>query len=463
MKHVFTLLLSFLALGFVHAEEITFRLVEFDKSKGDFDFKITGQRPVGSIYYFENEYGATIGNRYNQIPRNKQATLTLEGWTGCTVKHVTLWMCSNNKAGQFAIEVKTGENELCKTRVKDFCDWVGSWVSKDLVTYVAIEQDMTTISPVAEGDDLTITIKGGTQEGSVYLQAISIDYEAGEGIQTESTMGYTTRKLEKKSTISDGDKVILYRSGAAAGDIDGMVEWKYLDAIGIDNINNVYESFIEYFTLNKVEGGWTLTDQYGRKLGAGSKQLFWDEGSTTWNIYLGYDGATIGDAEGKYGTLRYNLPEGSWARFNMYTSQTLPLPWLYLVDGQVKPEVSTSLILSDTERTVDLAEQDTIVVHATLMPISTTDFRVDWTSSDEAVATVNCGVVFLHKAGSAVLTAKARDGGSEATMTVHVTGESSSVATIKENEENAPMFDLSGQRATNASRVVVKNGRKILR
>lgn len=76
----------------VHAAEVVYRIVEYNKATQDFILSASGQVPKGSYAWFENEYGATIGNRYNQIPRNKKAMLWLCGWQGCTIKGITFSM-----------------------------------------------------------------------------------------------------------------------------------------------------------------------------------------------------------------------------------------------------------------------------------------------------------------------------------------------------------------------------------
>ena len=60
-----------------HAAEVVYRIVEYNKTTQDFILSASGQVPKGSYAWFENEYGATTGNRYNQIPRNRKATLWL--------------------------------------------------------------------------------------------------------------------------------------------------------------------------------------------------------------------------------------------------------------------------------------------------------------------------------------------------------------------------------------------------
>lgn len=49
------------------------------------------------------------------------------------------------------------------------------------------------------------------------------------------------RKDGSQSTLADGDVVMLYRSGDAAGNIDGMETSHYLDAIGLNSTSDVQE------------------------------------------------------------------------------------------------------------------------------------------------------------------------------------------------------------------------------
>ena len=120
---------------------------------------------------------------------------------------------------------------------------------------------------------------------------------------------------------------------------------------------NVSDPEVLRFTLNKSADNthWMLIDQHGRKLGAtGKKALAWDDGVTDWEITLGYDGATIASANSSYGTLRFNAPAESYARFNLYTSKTLPLPFLYRKAKQNEAVASSSLSLDVAEMAVAL-------------------------------------------------------------------------------------------------------------
>lgn len=418
-----TAIISLLLLPLsINAAEVVYRIDGYNKAIQDFTIVASGLVPQDSWAYFENEYGATTGNRFNQIPRNRQASLHLVGWEGCTINGITLGMCSNNKAGQVGLAIYDGETMIYKKGTVDFADdsWFGQWVSKDYGVYVDINKQIDIDAITAE--DANITIKGGTSEGSVYVSYIAIDYDAGEGVKLESPMGWSYEKLTKKSTLNEGDKLMMFRSGCAAADIDGMETSHYLDAIAVPSTSDVTEPEVLRFTLAKSENKdfWTLSDQHGRMLGASSKQnLEWGGENTNWTIDLGYEGATITNEKTNFGTMRYNAPVESYARFNLYTSKTLDLPFLYRRDKQNEPEIARSLTFDEAELTVGLDEKN-VALKPAISPKNTTDKRIVWTSDNESVATVNGGFVTLLSVGEAVINAKTKDGGAEASVRLTV-------------------------------------------
>lgn len=373
----------------MQAAEAVYRIVEYNKTTGEFELAASGMVPKGSWAYFENEYGATTGNRYNQIPRNRRATLYLEGWQGCTVRSITLSMCSNRKAGQAGLSLTDGKETIYQLRPCDFAsqEWFGQWVNKDLGVYVDVTKPMKV--PALTSDEAAITLKGGTSEGSVYVNSITIEYDEPAGMQLESPLGWIYEKLEKKSTLNAGDELMIFRNGCAAADIDGIETSHYLDAVPLASTTDVTNHEVLRFTLAEAEtaGMWTLTDQHGRQLAASGKQtLAWDNGVTDWKITLGYEGASITSANEKYGTMRFNAPVESYARFNLYTSTSLPLPFLYRKKGQKEPQPARSLAFEESEMTVCLDDRN-MALRPTLTPASTTDKRIAWSSSNEQVAT----------------------------------------------------------------------------
>lgn len=437
------------------AAEVVYRIVEYNKQTAEFKIAACGMVPRNSRAYFENEFGATTGNRYNQIPRNREAVLYLEGWQGCKVRSITFSMCSNNKSGQVGVALNDGGTTLYESAPVDFAssEWFGSWVSKDLGVYVDVTKQ--TDAPAIATDNATIVVAGGRSEGSVYLDAITIDYDE-DGVELESPLGWQYEKLTKKSTLNAGDEVIIYRNGAAAADYDGMDESHYLDAVAVPSTSDVTSPDVLRFTLGKTDAqNWTFTDQHGRKLGATGKQnLVWDEGMTEWTVELGYDGAVIAPAGTEYGTLRYSTPDNNYARFNLYTSKSLPLPFLYRKGEQKQPEQSRSLAFAEEEQTVSL-DAAHIGLRPTLLPKTTTDKRLRWTSSDESVATVAGGFVTLLGVGETTITAAAYDGGAEATMRLVVTEPTAINGATNDSNVHSPRKVLDGNKIV----IVTEQGR----
>ncbi len=416
--------IALFAIGLsANAAEVVYKIVEYNKTIGEFALSASGVVPQDSWAYFENDFGATTGNRYNQIPRNRQAVLYLAGWEGCTIRSITLSMCSNSKKGQVGMSLNDDDMQLYKFTPVDFADkeWFGEWVSKDLGVYVDVTKRMDV--PALKTNDVSIVVNGGRSEGSVYLDAITIEYDEAPGMKLKSPLGWKYEKLTKKSILTEGDEVMIYRNGSAAADFNGIEKYSYLDVVSVLSTADVADPDVLRFTLNKTAdmAHWTFTDQHGRKLGVTGKQsLAWNEGSTEWTVELGYDGATITNANAEYGTMRYSTPDNSYARFNMYTSKTLLLPFLYRKGEQNSPEQSRSLTFDETAMTVELDEAH-VALRPTLLPKTTTDKRIRWSSTDESVATVNGGYVTLHGVGTTTITATAYDGGAESSIILTVT------------------------------------------
>lgn len=268
MKKIITLLFATLFATAIYAAEITYRVASYNADTDDFVLEAWGEKPAGASAYFFNDYGATTGNRYNQIPRRRQASFELYGWQGCAIKSITFSMCSNSKAGTIGYTIEDGENEISKMAPVDFASeqWFGEWLSKDQNVYGDITKSLN-LNPLTT-DTLAINLMGGTSEGSVYINSITICYDAPESMTLESPQGWVFEKLVKKSTFTEGDVIMLYRSGVAACDLGGMTTSKYLDAKGVNNTSAVNEPDVLLFRLAKEGTAWTLTDQFGRKLGA---------------------------------------------------------------------------------------------------------------------------------------------------------------------------------------------------
>ncbi|MCH5329088.1 MAG: Ig-like domain-containing protein [Coprobacter sp.] len=86
----------------------------------------------------------------------------------------------------------------------------------------------------------------------------------------------------------------------------------------------------------------------------------------------------------------------------------------------VNPTAATEIVLSQTEATMKATQ--TLQLSATVNPENTTDKTIEWTSSDNAVATVSTdGVVTALKVGSSTITAKCGSVTADCQITVEVT------------------------------------------
>lgn len=326
-------------------------------------------------------------------------------------------MCSNAKSGGSSVKVTAGNTSLFSQGATTFNSpqWYGAWVSHINYVYVDVTKPMAISHLVQADEDISIIITG--TESSVYINSYTIEYEPGIE-PTENALGYQYQKVDKKGTIADGDDILLYFAGMAAGNIDATQSYPYMDVYSVHDIMNVYEPELMYFKLRKNGSAWHLINQYGDTLGAtAANKLAWNAGGKEWTIALTYDGAEIANVNSKYGTLRFSSPVGSYARMNTYTSNTLPLPYIYKRIKQNSPIEASSLTIAET-LTLHLC-QDTAILRSSILPKTTTNQRITWKSTNESVVSVRDGIVKPKSIGSADIVVFNSD--SSLTDTCHVT------------------------------------------
>lgn len=373
----------------VAAESVTYEVVKDNNLK--YFIRPFGLKPQYSYAEFYNEYGSIVGNRYNQITNTKTATLYLTGWEGCTIKRITFNMCSNASSGAASYRVTAGATELFSLNRTSFDspNWYGSWVSYATYLYVDVTNPMSLDYVVGADEEVAITITGS--ESSVYINSYTIEYEAGNR-PTESALGYQYTRINRNEVIADGEDVILYYAGTAAGDIDASATNPYMDMYPVANIQNVNEPELMYFKLRQNGSAWHFVNQYGDTLGATAvTHLAWNAGGMSWNITIGYNGAEISNTNSNYGMLRYNAPSGSYVRITNYTSTSQQFPYLYRRVRQNTPVGTTSLTMP-ANLTITMCV-DTTILRPVLLPQNATDRRLRWHSTDASVATVADGIL----------------------------------------------------------------------
>ena len=129
----------------------------------------------------------------------------------------------------------------------------------------------------------------------------------------------------------------------------------------------------------------------------------------------------------------------------------------------VKQQV-TSIALSET--TVSLRAGETKTLTATATPTTAGNTAVEWSSSDNNVATVSAeGVITANGEGTCTITCTAADGyGTTSVCEVTVMQQTTGVEQLRvNNDEPSVYYDLSGQRINKANTqkgVYIKNGKK---
>ena len=132
-----------------------------------------------------------------------------------------------------------------------------------------------------------------------------------------------------------------------------------------------------------------------------------------------------------------------------------------------KPAVEVATVtLSQTEATLEIAGEDfqSVQLVATVAPYDADDMTITWTSSDEAVATVDAnGVVTAVAPGTATITATAANGVSATCVVTVVYAEG--IETI-EAEENAVIYTITGKSVQGSLKslergIYIVNGKKV--
>lgn len=423
-KFIVCMALSWLAATALFANEYVVEIKNFDAKKGTFTLKTYGDKPYFSHIDFYNEFGATTGNTYNQIPGNKQATLDLYGWEGCTIDSVTFGMRSNKNTGNVQAKVELYDDNgaaaatLYDSGVKSFnsADWYGSWVRYSNLVTVDITKEMAVKRAIGE-EYVTVTVTGGVSAGSsVYLDRLTIHYTPDAAVELEKALPYKFTQLGKNDALADGDVCILVNGShiGACEIADEMATYPYMGTTAVGSYDEVYvpenNSFdypaLQFFEMSQKDGAWHMIDQYGDTLGcAGLKHMTYNQGTLTWNITLGatYDGHTIASTNAKYGAIQYNYTD---PRFTTYNAGSQGKVFLCRRGAQQPEVLPTSLTLADT-RDMTMCT-DSVIMRPAFSPESVTDTRVAWKSLNPEVATVRDGIVRPVAIGTAKIVAISR-------------------------------------------------------
>lgn len=99
-----------------------------------------------------------------------------------------------------------------------------------------------------------------------------------------------------------------------------------------ETITNLNEE-TTILTLGGIEGAYTLTNSSGQLLGAkGLKSIVWNSGTTTWDITISGNNATIQSTTSSNGRFLYNVSSPRFTTYTSATNENMLLPQLYRIN-----------------------------------------------------------------------------------------------------------------------------------
>lgn len=131
----------------------------------------TGTQPSGSNASFSNTYT----NSKEQMTKNNSQTYTLTGYTGKTIKAVTLNMKSNSSKGAGTFSLKVGSDPIASiSSATNFNKWFDN--TSYGTNYRDVNVTLTNANRVV-GKDESIVLKISCTTNSLYCKSITITYE----------------------------------------------------------------------------------------------------------------------------------------------------------------------------------------------------------------------------------------------------------------------------------------------
>ena len=193
------------------------------------------------------------------------------------------------------------------------------------------------------------------------------------------------------SSLAAGDVLVIanYSTGVTAGNISSQVMSHETSTFSSDHsvIEELGEDTVQ-LTLGGSEGNWTLANDAGELLGATAvKKLAWDSGTTTWDISISSENATIQSTTSSYGRFLCNTGTPRFTTYTSATSSSMLLPQLYR-GGTAEPINPTSILMSKSS--VELSPGGSTNLSVSYVPNNANQNKdVTWTSSNTNVATVD--------------------------------------------------------------------------
>ena len=361
-----------------------------------------------------------------------------------------------NQAGSATITAKSNEN----SNISATCSiTVGNWVS---VTGISLLDDsghssstiakrdtvqlVPTITPnnatnndfIVESNNTSIAtvdenyLVKGVGAGTTTIEAL-IEDDNGDYLSAEYTVTVTAPEGEGEFVIDVYDSTTLSDSNTTTGaNLAYFTDKVTVDGVANNSIVTNYSGSTVYkrkgglaFSTSKTNGSCTITlsTDYpvtmAKVIGA-----YWD---TTGSLKLNGSSASSGSLNTAGSVLTACTEELVFDNLNGVTSlafsATKRVVIYQIICTYEIPEVVnvTGVSLSQTSASLDVYNNQTVTLTATVTPSNATTKSVSWSTGDEDVATVHNGLVTAVGEGSTTITVTTTSGGFTATCDVTVT------------------------------------------
>ncbi len=215
----------------------------------------------------------------------------------------------------------------------------------------------------------------------------------------------------------------------AIGDVTGYGSSQMAGTGGLVGHNNTSATIKSCYSTGNVSANYRFGGLIGYNGGTASSS-YWDKDTSGQTTSNGGEGKTHEEMKQQVTFVNWDFTE-IWDIVDDTT-----YPWLRMLPKPDMPDFKyipvTGVTLDPTEITLNLEETKTAALTATVSPEDASDKRVTWSSSDEAIATVDStGNVTAISAGIATITVTTEDGGFQATCEVTVEGGFNPAVTAK--------------------------------
>ena len=174
----------------------------------------SGTAPTGSSATYKNTY---TSNK-EQLTKGNSATFTLSGYTGVTIKAITLYMKSNKSSGSGAFSAIAGSTTLASLSATAFSNWYDN--TSHGTDYRNVHVTLTNNTYAIQSGE-AVVIKLEASENSIYIQKVTIDYEIGSGNSGGDTPATPTQLVMSDITCTAQTENSLTFSWSAVANATG--------------------------------------------------------------------------------------------------------------------------------------------------------------------------------------------------------------------------------------------------